>query len=93
MTDSVHCHFHCTVQQCGNAQCNAGSLRVEKLVALLSALQALDALGMHLLGHLLIASLLLLGSALVFDTLDVGLEVVSVVYQRRGEDKIAGNRR
>lgn len=47
--------------------------RVEKLVALLAALQALDALSVHLLCHLLVASLLLLGSSLILDALDVGL--------------------
>jgi hypothetical protein len=57
----------------------SSTLRVEKLVALLSALQALDALGMHLLGHLFVASLFFLGSALVLDALDVGLESVSDV--------------
>lgn len=50
-----------------------GTSRVEKLVALLAALQALDALGVHLLCHLLVASLLLLGGSLIFDALDVGL--------------------
>lgn len=50
------------------------SLRAEQLVALFAALQALNALGMHLLCHLLVASLLLLGGALVLDALDVGLD-------------------
>lgn len=50
-----------------------GTSRVEKLVALLAALQALDALGVHLLCHLLVARLLLLGGSLIFDALDVRL--------------------
>jgi hypothetical protein len=34
---------------------------------------------MHLLGHLLVAELLLLSSALILDALDVGLERVSML--------------
>jgi hypothetical protein len=58
------------------------SSRVEKLVALLAALQALDALCVHLLCHLLVASLLLLGSSLILDALDVGLNGKGVVSYR-----------
>lgn len=48
-------------------------LRVQQLVALLSALQALHALSMHFLSHLLITRLLLLRSSLVFDPLNMAL--------------------
>lgn len=47
--------------------------RVEQFVALLAALQALDPLAIHLLRHLLVASLLLLGFSSILDALDVGL--------------------
>jgi hypothetical protein len=49
--------------------------RVEELVALLSALETFDSLVMHLLGHLLVPQLLLLGFATVLDTLNTGLFV------------------
>ena len=48
-------------------------LRVQQLVALLSALQALHALSMHFLSHLLITRLLLLRSSLVFNPLNMAL--------------------
>lgn len=47
--------------------------RVEQLVALLSALETLNPLVVHLLSHLLIAELLLLGLAAILDALDMGL--------------------
>lgn len=49
------------------------TLRVEQFVALLPPLQPLDSLAMHLLGHLVVALLLLLGGATVLDLLDMGL--------------------
>lgn len=47
--------------------------RIEELVTLLAALQALDALSVHLHCHLLEAGLLLLGISLILDALDAGL--------------------
>lgn len=49
---------------------------VEQLVALLSALETLDSLVMHLLGHLLIPELLLLGFPAILDALDTCLTIV-----------------
>lgn len=49
------------------------SSRAEKLVALLATLQTLHTLGMHLLGHLFVASLFFLGGTLVLDTLNMRL--------------------
>lgn len=54
------------------------SSRVQQLVALLSALQPFNPLAMHLLGHLLVPLLLLLGFSAVFDALDVRLYTPSV---------------
>lgn len=51
----------------------SGRSRVEQLVALLSALETLNPLVVHLLCHLLIPKLLLLGLAAVLDALDMGL--------------------
>lgn len=62
------------------------SLRAEQLVALLAALQALDTLCVHLLCHLLVASLLLLGSSLILDALDVGLGKKEVVRYHEEDD-------
>lgn len=47
--------------------------RVKQLVALLSALETLDSLVVHLLGHLLVPQLLLLGFTAVLDALDTSL--------------------
>jgi len=59
--------------------------RVEQLVALLSALETLDSLVVHLLGHLLISQFLLLGFATVLDTLDIGLLFRSVMSSWDGK--------
>ena len=59
-------------------------LRAEQLVALLTTLQALDTLAVHLFSHLLIASLLLLGCSSVLDALDMGLggeEVLATTWK------------
>jgi hypothetical protein len=59
--------------------------RVEQLVALLSALETLDSLVVHLLSHLLVSELLLLGFATVLDALDIGLLSRSVMLSWEGE--------
>lgn len=61
---------------------------MEQLVALLLALAALDALAVHLLGHLLVADLLLLGRPALLDLLDAGLgESAGKTQRRKGERK------
>lgn len=54
-------------------------LRVDELVPLFFALQALDALLVHLLGHLLISFPLRLGFALVLDRLHSSLNSLKPV--------------
>ena len=77
-----------------NRQDEAKHLRIEELVALLAALETLDPLLVHLLSHLVIASLFFLCSTAVLDALDVGLRsecgVSSITFPRkwgRGWDK------
>lgn len=62
-----------------NRQDEAKHLRIEELVALLAALETLDPLLVHLLGHLLVADLFFLCSSAVLDALDVGLRSESGV--------------
>lgn len=47
--------------------------RVQQLVALFAALQALDSLAVHFLGHLLITFLLLLSGSTILNSLDMRL--------------------
>lgn len=63
-------------------------LRAEQLVALFAALQALDALCVHLLCHLLVAGLFFLGSSLVLDALDVGLVGEGIVRYHIGNKRV-----
>lgn len=67
------------------------SLRAEQLVALFAALQALDALCVHLLCHLLVAGLFLLGGSLVLDALNVGLVGEEVVRDHVGKQRVTSN--
>ena len=54
----------------------AARSRVQQLVALLPSLQTLDSFAVHLLCHLFIPFLFILCGSAIFNSLDMGLELV-----------------